>query len=995
MNPSAKYEFDPRTQDILEHLTIPFAVYQFIDRRVVTIAVSQGFCDEFGFTTFEDAYYIMDNDMYRTTHPDDRNRVAEAAYRFAAYDAPFDVVYRTRTAKDPDYIILHAYGKSFYPVPGVRLCIVWYAYEGHLSEDQGGHENILRETLDRFFTEDKLYRGDHYDYMTGLPNMSYFYELAEAGRSRLHDQGLDSAVLYFDLTGLRQFNRRHGFAEGNRLIRSVAGILAKHFGNESCAHFAADHFAAFAPEEGLLERLSEVISEFALANDGRTLPVRVGIYSDRMELVEVGTACDRAKLAADTRKKNTVSGFAFFDMKMMEDEKNRQEIVDTLDRAIEEGWIRVYYQPIVRSTSGKVCNMEALARWQDPVRGLLMPGSFIPVLEESRLIHKLDLCVVRQVLRDIKSSEASGCQCVPVSINFSRADFDAYDLVQEISTLVDQAGVDRNMINIEITESLVGSDFDYMKEQIERFRAQGFQVWMDDFGSGYSSLDVLQSIKFDLIKFDMGFMRRLDEGDSGKIILTEMMKMATSLGVDTICEGVETERQTRFLQEIGCSKLQGYYFMKPVPREQLREKYTVEIQDGFEDPREASYYDNMGRVNLYDLSFLVNTDESVTKNTFDTIPMAIMELAENGSARYTRSNESFRDFMKRYFLFDLSKPNAEFYPIPTGPGSGFMTTLKQCRYTGGRAFFDEKVHDGSMVRSFIRWIGQNPVNRRESVAVAILSVTAPDNSTTFADIARSLAADYYNIFVVDLDTDDYVEYSSNIGGEELSIERLGEDFFGAVRRDARTRIYSEDQEAFLALFTKENVLDTLESQGVFTTAYRLTDFDPPKYVNMKITKMLSGNRIIMGISIIDREMKRRAYYEELRKERALLVRIMALSDGYLSLFTVDPKTGHYVEYSSSEDFDSLGAPKGGDDFYKQAYLDAMAYLYEPDIRRFQEEFTLEKTLAAIRDHGSFSINYRLVIKGEPRPVNLKAALFNDGVEDKLVIGIRAWKKRQQ
>ena len=995
MNPTEKFCFDERTQSILEHLTIPFAIYQYLDKRVVTIALSQGFCDEFGFKKLEDAYAVMDNDMYRATHPDDKTRVADASYRFAAFDIPYDIVYRTRTLKDPDYIILHAYGKSIYPKPGVRLCLTWYAYEGHFSQDQGTYESVLNQTLSRFLNEESQYRGTYYDYMTGLPNMAYFYELAEAGCKKMQEQNVDSAILFFDLTGLKHFNRWHGFEEGNNLIRAVAGILAKNFSSENCARFAQDHFAAFVAEEGLKERLDEVIAECAKANDGKTLPLRIGVYPNRIESVQIGTACDRARLASNVRKKHNESYYTFFDLEMMSEEKNRQSIIDNLDKAIEEGWIQVYYQPIVRTANGKVCSVESLARWKDPVRGLLPPSAFIPVLEESMLIHKLDMCVVRQVLKDLKENENAGYRNVPVSINFSRADFDACDLVQEICKLVDEAQIDRELINIEITESMVGSDFDYMKEQIERFRARGFQVWMDDFGSGYSSLDVLQSIKFDLIKFDMGFMRRLDEGDDGKIILKEMMKMATSLGIDTICEGVETESQVRFLQEIACSKLQGYYFMRPVPREQITEKYTVEIQNGFEDPNQSAYYDTLGSVNLYDLSFLANLDESVIKNTFDTVPMGIMEVGSSGDkVKYIRSNQSFREFMKRAFGFDLSDPETEYSVPKEDPGSSFMKAIERCRNNGNRAFVDEIIRDGSIVRSFVRRIAVNQITGTESVAIAVLSITDPDESTTYADIAMALAADYYNLFVIDLDTNDYTEYSSQVGGEEMSIVRQGKEFFDSARRDTMTRIYEEDREPFLKLFTKENVLRDLDAQGVFTTTYRLIDTGTPMYVNMKITRMRGGNRIILGISIVDSQMKQREHYEELRRERETMVRVMALSDGYLTLFTIDPKTGKYIEYSSSDDFDSLGAKKDGNDFFGQAYVDAFTYCYEEDRQRFQEQVTQENVLRVIRERGSFSIDYHLIIRGEPRPVTLKAALFKEGGLEKLVVGVRAWKERQ-
>ena len=992
MNPTERYHFDQKTQEILEGMTIPFAIYQYIDKRVVTVALSKGFCDEFGFKDFKDAYAAMDGDMYRATHPDDKTRVADAAYRFAAFDAPYDIVYRTRTLKNADYIILHSYGKSIYPEPGVRLCQTWYAYEGIYSEDQGTYESILNQSLNRFLTEESRYRGVYYDYMTGLPGMAYFYELAEAGRKRMKEEGVDSAILFFDLTGLKQFNRHYGFAEGNHLIQAVAAVLTKHFSNENCARFAQDHFAAFASMKGLEERIDAVIEECASINDGKTLPLRIGIYPDRMEEVEIDTACDRARLAANKLRKRNDSGYSYFDNNQLIEEKNRQGIIDNLDKAIDEGWVQVYYQPIVRSTNGKVCEVEALARWNDPVRGMLSPIAFIPVLEEFMLIHKLDLNVVKQVLNDIKVNERNGIKNVPVSINFSRVDFDACDLVNEICKLVDEAQVDRKLIHIEITESMVGSDFDFMKEQIERFRREGFQVWMDDFGSGYSSMNVLQSIQFDLIKFDMGFMRRLNEGANGRILLTEMMRMATSLGVDTICEGVETDEQVDFLQEIGCSKMQGYYFFKPAPADHIIRKY-LEEQYGLEDPRESDYFDSMGRVNLFDLSFLANVDENMRKKTFDTVPMGVMEISsQRDKVRYIRSNQSYRDFMKRAFGFDLSDPEAEF-PVPKeGPGSSFMKAIDQCRDNGNRAFADDLLLDGSTAHCFVRIIDKNPLNGNESVAVAVLSVTEPDETTTYADIAHALARDYYNIYLIDLDTNEFIEYSSNVGSEKMTLERHGGDFFESARRDTMTRIYEADREPFLALFTKENVLKDVDTQGVFTTTYRLIDTGTPMYVNMKITRMHRGNRLILGVSVIESQMKQKEKFEELQRERETLVRVMALSDGYLSLFTVDPNTGHYVEYSSSEDFDSLGAKKGGDDFFGQAYIDTFTYCYEPDSERFREQVTLENVMNEIREHGSFKIDYHLIIKGEPRPVTLKAALFNEGNVEKLVVGVRARKE---
>jgi GGDEF domain-containing protein len=173
--------------------------------------------------------------------------------------------------------------------------------------------------------------------MTGLPSMTSFFELAEDKRRELRAQGADSAILFFDLTDLKTFNRWHGFAEGNRLICAVAELLAEQFGAENCSRFAQDHFAVVAPEAGLHRRLAEVIARNETINDGASLPLRIGVYPDSIEAVQVDTACDRARLAANVWKKRKESYYSFFDMPMLEEEKSRQELEKLKRRLDVEG----------------------------------------------------------------------------------------------------------------------------------------------------------------------------------------------------------------------------------------------------------------------------------------------------------------------------------------------------------------------------------------------------------------------------------------------------------------------------------------------------------------------------------------------------------------------------------------------------------------------------------------------------------------------------------
>ena len=604
-----KYQFDSETKAALEKLRVPLAVYQFIDKRVVTILLSDGFCELFGFDNKDDAYYVMDHDMYRATHPEDRARAADAAYRFATEGGRYEVVYRTLTRNKTDYIIVHSLGEHVMTEDGVRLAYIWYTDEGRYTSDSDGKDKALNDAMKNIVREENMIKSGYYDYLTGLPNMSYFFELARERRRSFCESGKTAALLYMDLCGMKYFNRKYSFAEGDNLLRSFADILKLYFGNENCSRFGSDHFCVITDAEGLEDTLTEIFTEFRAADSDKSLPVRVGIYLDRKGVDDISTECDRAKYACDTMRSTYVSSFRYFSDEMHAKNESRQYFIDNLDKAIREGWIEVYYQPIIRSANGTVCDEEALVRWKDPVRGMMMPSQFIPVLEEANLIYMLDLFVTEQVLEKMKKQAEAGLFVVSESVNLSRADFTACDIVEEMRRRVDAAGFSRDKINIEVTESVIGSDFEFMKSQIERFRSLGFRVWMDDFGSGYSTLDVLQSIRFDLIKFDMRFMKEFDTSEKSRIMLTELIRMAISLGVDTVCEGVETKEQADFLREIGCTMMQGYYFCRPIPFEKILERYQKGIQIGFENPEESGYYAAVGKINLYDLAILSNEDQ--------------------------------------------------------------------------------------------------------------------------------------------------------------------------------------------------------------------------------------------------------------------------------------------------------------------------------------------------------------------------------------------------
>ena len=982
-----QYLFPEEERAQLEKSRIPLAVYQYLDSRVATLIVSDGFCEQFGYKDHTDACYDMDHDMYRSVHPDDADRLTKSADRFVNGDGTYEEIYRTRIKSGSDFRIIHALGERIPAPSDIRLFLVWYVDEGLYSPLTEINGTGLSRSVSNSLWEDSALRANKYDYLTGLPSMTWFFEMGSVKLDAMQKNGGSPALVFLDFHGMKYFNRKHGFAKGDVLLQGFAQILADCFGNDNCCRLGQDHFAVIADEQGLEPTLEHIFAEAAALNGGLTLPVHAGIYLLRAEHVSISAASDRAKIACDAMRGRYSSCFNYYDLRMRDNEELRQYVIANLDTAIREKWIRVFYQPIVRAVSGKVCHEEALARWFDPGKGMLSPADFIPSLEDSGIIHKLDLFVVEQVLEKLKQQAADGLHLVPQSVNLSRADFDACDIVEEIRSRVDASGLPRKMIQIEVTESVIGKDFEFMKAQVERFQQLGFSVWMDDFGSGYSSLDVLESISFDMVKFDMHFMRKFNDGDSSKIILTQLVRMVSALNIDSVCEGVETAEQVAFLKDIGCAKLQGYYFCKPIPPEEILERNRKGIQIGYENPAEEDYFEAIGRANLFDMTLIAGEDVKSFRSFFDTLPISIMEHRD-GMVRFIRSSASFRDYLERFYGVRVAETGTDFFPAPFRDDATGVEHFRRCCENRSRTFCAMKLPDGSTAHCTMRWIGSDPVTGIVAVALAVISVSPPNPGTDYANIARALAADYFNLFYVNLQAGDFIEYSSSVGKDNLAEERHGTDFFAAARQDARTVLYPEDQDTFVAAFTKENILLQLARQGVFTLTYRILKDGEPVYVAMKITRMDTDEKyLIVGVSSIDAQMKEKERLDRVRANEITYARIRAISAEIICMYTVDPVSGQYVEYSASSDYAGLGLSKDGVDFFADAQENGARLVLPADYPIYKAQMQKENVFREIREHGLLTFKYHLLIGGKPTEVRLRAGLVKESDGEKLIVGV--------
>ena len=667
---------------------------------------------------------------------------------------------------------------------------------------------------------------------------------------------------------------------------------------------------------------------------------------------------------------------------------DKNYFIDNLDRALEEGWIKAYYQPLVHAASGRISDEETFTRWEDPKEGTFTAAEFIPILDEAKLTYKLDLYMVERVLKKMKAQAEHGLFVVPDSINLSGVDFEYCDMVTEITKLIDSYGASRDKLAIELSEKTVASNIDLMKKQVERFRSEGIKVWMDNYGSGFSTMGILMKVHFDLLKIDREFVKEIDVSDTGKIIITELIKTAIALGMDTVAQGVETRSQLLFLREIGCIKHQGYYYIEPVSLADVIERHNKGIQIGFINPAEADYYRKLGRLNLYDIS-LSKGDEKHLNRYFDTIPMVVFELSDT-TATFVRCNKSYRDFVDAYFPDSKDKRVIEFDSVKPGVGYYSFHAVRQCAQKGKEMIIDDRTPDGHTLQMLLRKVAENPVTNVVAVEIAVMSMTdsASSEGLTYNYVARALSEDYIKLYFVDLDDETFSEYTPMGENRDIVFKKLGDNYFDLDREAFDLEVYEEDLPTFKKEYTKENFEKQLKETGVFSMVTRLVINGVPTYASVKAVKTLGdGNHVIVGINNVDTQIKSREIIERAKEERLIYTRIGALTGNFFFIYTVDPETGHYNKYNPAHIRTNMGIPDEGDDFFGQIINKAHEGIYKEDLDQFLAAFNKHNVFEQINMTGMFENEHRLIVDGKPRYVAMRATIINEEDQDKLIVGI--------
>ncbi|MCR5429584.1 MAG: GGDEF domain-containing phosphodiesterase [Lachnospiraceae bacterium] len=594
------YQFPEDLRRAYECSAASFVYYQNIDDKAVPVLASDGFCRAVGVPR-ERVLDWLSVAMFERMHTDDVGVVSKASDDFLHKRGPYDIVFRCHI--DPSDgnpgaaggavtdMMIHGLGKWQIMPDGTELAVITYA---NLAETRELTKGKMKEYA--FSRNDRFYK----DSLTTLPNLNYLHEYGPERINAIRAGGRTPYLVYSDIIAMRSYNNQYGFKEGDRLLILIAKTLKQNLQKSLVTRAMDDHFIIIADspsDDALTETLREINTYIRQHAYGNTTGLRFGVCPIT-EDVEPTEAIDHAKHALKQIENDLNREVSFYSQDAADAYLQSRYIIENFDNAIEHCWIKVYYHPLVRVENRKIAAFEGLARWRDPWRGTISPAAFIPVLSKYHLLYKLDLYMFEQICKEVKIRLDNGLDMIPVSVNFSRQDFDHADIVSEMNRIYDKYEIakygDKSNFIVEITEQDLAVEEDRFREQLRRLRESGYLIWLDDFCSGYSAINMFNRFEFDLVKFDMELLKHLDDHNGvNRVILRALVKMVRDLKIHPLIEGVETEEQLEFVKEIGCELAQGYYFSQPQPLDVIIDrKNRGDIKRECETPEEREALDN-------------------------------------------------------------------------------------------------------------------------------------------------------------------------------------------------------------------------------------------------------------------------------------------------------------------------------------------------------------------------------------------------------------------
>ena len=429
----------------------------------------------------------------------------------------------------------------------------------------------------------KVFDLAYVDELTRAPNENAFKE--KATELLMENPDLPYMLVCFDIMNFRYINEGYGHLKADMLLRDIAGILSESYSyNETFGRLSADRFVGLCIDDDRTLERKEFVSERvekSTEDIGMKYPIKfkTGIYYIRDKNESIADMIDKANLARKSITAENRSLEAEYRDQLMEETRKQERVESRMHEALDKREFRPYLQPKWDMKTDRIAGAEALVRWVNPDGTIVPPDEFIPVFEKNGFIEQVDFYMLDEICGYIRRMIDEGREVYPVSINQSRYLLYDPNYIIKVQEIMLKHRVPKGLIELEITETVFFNEKDRMLEVMRNLKEFNMNLSIDDFGSGYSSLNLLRDIPFDVLKIDRGFLDESSQSESGKFILRKIVEMAEGLNLKVICEGVETHEQVEMLLDIGCIYAQGFLYSRPIPLEEFMEKYNTKLDE--------------------------------------------------------------------------------------------------------------------------------------------------------------------------------------------------------------------------------------------------------------------------------------------------------------------------------------------------------------------------------------------------------------------------------
>ena len=694
-----------------------------------------------------------------------------------------------------------------------------------------------------------------------------------------------------DIDGFKLINDRYGHIEGDRLLCYIAelhmtsslesqGLICRDMG---------DVFFSIAPLDDL-QKVTDATESFRDKLTGYNLPAGVDAHIGRYIIdepdIDVGLMMDRALMAVRSIKRSSQQYVAMFNEDMRKTMLREKELIEDMRKALGAGQFVLYFQPQYNYDEGAMTGAEALVRWMHPEKGLISPSEFIPVFEKNGFISELDKYVWEAACRHIRAWMDEGINPVPISVNVSRHDFRNMDLTRVIPDLIKKYDLAPGQLNLEITESAYMDTPEELVKIVEKMKALGFTVEMDDFGAGYSSLNILKDVPVDILKLDIKFVRESSNRSRGGSILSSVVRMAHWLKVPVIAEGVETKQQADYLKSIGCLLMQGFYFNHPMPMDE-EFKRLLKTQKLSMEKYGSSHTDIKDAVDFFDAS----TQSTLLFNSF--VGGAVIAEYDGVSLEYLRMNDRFFEVINiTRTQFQKSDQNVLNF-LDEDSRKAYIDALEEAIRTGVETECEmhgslvPEADSGLWTKNRIRFLAQN-------VGSYVFYITV-ENITEQKNLERKTGelADELTGVIRNL-PDGIIKTTIRNGKYELVfasdryVNMLGysrEEFDENLSRDMTFEVHPDDVEKTISYVAR-----TMKGSGYFECRYRLVHKDGHNiYVEANTNAIIDDHgNITLYTSVYDIQ-------REMETERDLHIREEAYriavehQDSFVCLYDIEKR----------------------------------------------------------------------------------------------------------